>query len=207
MTSSSDAGGTEESIMREATVTRNTRETQITVSVRLDGKGESEISTGIGFFDHMLTALSRHSGISMQVRTKGDLEVDGHHSVEDTGIVLGQALNEALGDKSGIARYGSAYIPMDEALSFCALDLSNRPYLVFRGEFTNQMIGSYDACLTEEFFRALAVNAGITLHLDMMYGSNDHHKCEALFKAFAHALKEAVQETDGRVLSTKGALG
>lgn len=193
--------------MREATVTRNTRETQITVSVRLDGKGESEISTGIGFFDHMLTALSRHSGISMQVRTKGDLEVDGHHSVEDTGIVLGQALNEALGDKSGIARYGSAYIPMDEALSFCALDLSNRPYLVFRGEFTNQMIGGYDACLTEEFFRALAVNAGITLHLDMMYGSNDHHKCEALFKAFAHALKAAVQETDGRVLSTKGALG
>ena len=193
--------------MREATVTRNTRETQITVSVRLDGKGESEISTGIGFFDHMLTALSRHSGISMQVRTKGDLEVDGHHSVEDTGIVLGQALNEALGDKSGIARYGSAYIPMDEALSFCALDLSNRPYLVFRGEFTNQTIGGYDACLTEEFFRALAVNAGITLHLDMMYGSNDHHKCEALFKAFAHALKAAVQETDGRVLSTKGALG
>ncbi len=192
--------------MREATVTRNTRETQITVTVRLDGRGESDISTGIGFFDHMLTALSRHSGISMTVRVKGDLEVDGHHSVEDTGIVLGQALNKALGDKSGIARYGSAYIPMDEALSFCALDLSNRPFLVFRGEFTNQMIGSYDACLTEEFFRALAVNAGITLHLDMCYGKNDHHKCEALFKAFAHALKAAVAETDGTVLSTKGAL-
>jgi imidazoleglycerol-phosphate dehydratase len=192
--------------MREATVTRNTRETQITVTVRLDGGGESDISTGIGFFDHMLPALSRHSGISMTVRVKGDLEVDGHHSVEDTGIVLGQALNKALGDKSGIARYGSAYIPMDEALSFCALDLSNRPFLVFRGEFTNQMIGSYDACLTEEFFRALAVNAGITLHLDMCYGKNDHHKCEALFKAFAHALKAAVAETDGTVLSTKGAL-
>ena len=194
--------------MREATVTRNTRETQITVSVRLDGKGESNISTGIGFFDHMLTALSRHSGISMDIKANGDLYVDGHHTVEDTGIVLGQALNQALGDKSGIARYGSAYIPMDEALSFCSLDLSNRPFVVFRGEFTNQMIGQYDACLTEEFFRALAVNAGITLHLDMCYGKNDHHKCEALFKAFAHALKAAVKENeDGTVLSTKGALG
>ena len=193
--------------MREATVTRNTRETQITVSVKLDGKGESKISTGIGFFDHMLTALSRHSGISMDIQANGDLYVDGHHTVEDTGIVLGQALNQALGDKSGIARYGSAYIPMDEALSFCALDLSNRPYVVFNGTFTNQMIGQYDACLTEEFFRAVAVNAGITLHLDMCYGKNDHHKCEALFKAFAHALKAAVQENaDGTVLSTKGAL-
>ena len=192
--------------MREATVTRSTKETQITVSVRLDGKGDYEISTGIGFFDHMLTALSRHSGISMQIKANGDLHVDGHHTVEDTGIVLGQALNEALGNKSGIARYGSAYIPMDEALSFCSLDLSNRPYVVFQGEFTNQMIGSYDACLTEEFFRALAVNAGITLHLNMCYGKNDHHKCEALFKAFAHALKAAVQETDGTILSTKGAL-
>ena len=193
--------------MREATVTRNTRETQITVSVKLDGKGESDISTGIGFFDHMLTALSRHSGISMQIHANGDLLVDGHHTVEDTGIVLGQALNQALGDKSGIARYGSAYIPMDEALSFCALDLSNRPYVVFRGTFTNQMIGQYDACLTEEFFRALAVNAGITLHLDMCYGCNDHHKCEALFKAFAHALNAAIRfNEDGAVLSTKGVL-
>lgn len=193
--------------MRTATVTRNTKETQIAVTVRLDGKGESDIATGIGFFDHMLTAMSRHSGISMTVHTNGDLHVDGHHTVEDTGIVIGQALMQALGDKSGIARYGSAYIPMDEALSFCALDLSNRPYVVFRGAFTNQMIGSYDACLTEEFFRALAVNAGITLHLDMCYGQNDHHKCEALFKAFAHALKAAIRENeDGTVLSTKGAL-
>ena len=193
--------------MREATVTRNTKETQITVSVKLDGTGESDISTGIGFFDHMLTAMSRHSGISMTVHANGDLYVDGHHTVEDTGIVIGQALMQALGDKSGIARYGSAYIPMDEALSFCSLDLSNRPFLVFRGDFTNQMIGSYDACLTEEFFRALAVNAGMTLHLDMCYGKNDHHKCEALFKAFAHALKNAVQENaDGTVLSTKGVL-
>ncbi len=193
--------------MREATVTRKTKETDITVTVRFDGKGEPEIATGIGFFDHMLTAMSKHSGISMTVRADGDLYVDGHHTVEDTGIVIGQALMQALGDKSGIARYGSAYIPMDEALSFCALDLSNRPFLVFRGEFTNQMIGDYDACLTEEFFRALAVNAGITLHLDMCYGKNDHHKCEALFKAFAHALRIAAAENaDGAVLSTKGAL-
>lgn len=193
--------------MREATVTRKTKETDITVTVRFDGKGEHEIATGIGFFDHMLTAMSKHSGISMTVRADGDLYVDGHHTVEDTGIVIGQALMQALGDKSGIARYGSAYIPMDEALSFCALDLSNRPFLVFRGEFTNQMIGDYDACLTEEFFRALAVNAGITLHLDMCYGKNDHHKCEALFKAFAHALRIAAAENaDGAVLSTKGAL-
>ncbi len=193
--------------MKTATITRNTKETQITVSLSMDGKGNSNITTGIGFFDHMLTALARHSGISMDIRTVGDLEVDGHHTVEDTGIALGQALAEALGDKSGIARYGSAYIPMDEALSFCAMDLSNRPYLVFQGSFTNAMIGGYDACLTEEFFRAVAVNAGITLHLNMLYGSNDHHKCEALFKAFAHALKTAIRENeDGSVLSTKGVL-
>lgn len=193
--------------MRRATVTRNTKETQITVSVAMDGKGNSDITTGIGFFDHMLTALSKHSGISMQIRAVGDLEVDAHHTVEDTGIVLGQALAQALGDKAGIARYGSAFIPMDEALSFCSLDLSNRPFLVFQGSFTNAMIGSYDACLTEEFFRALAFNAGITLHLNMMYGNNDHHKCEALYKAFAHALKKAIcPNADGTILSTKGVL-
>ena len=193
--------------MRTATVTRTTRETEITVSVTLDGKGEYAISTGIGFFDHMLTAFAAHSGISMIIRADGDLEVDGHHTVEDTGIVLGQALREALGEKAGIARYGSAYIPMDEALSFCALDLSNRPFLVFKGEFTNQTIGQFDTCLAEEFFRALCVHAGITLHLEMCYGKNDHHKCEALFKAFAHAMKQAIAENaDGSTLSTKGAL-
>jgi len=193
--------------MKTGTVERKTRETDIKISVVLDGKGNSEIDTGIGFFDHMLTALSKHSGISMDIKVKGDLEVDGHHTVEDTGIVLGQAMAQALGDKSGIARYGSAYIPMDEALSFCSLDISNRPFLVFKGEFTNQMIGGYDACLTEEFFRAFAFNAGITLHLDMVYGSNDHHKCEALFKACAHALKMAVKQTDnGETLSTKGTI-
>lgn len=193
--------------MKTGTVERKTRETDIKISIVLDNKGNSDIDTGIGFFDHMLTALSKHSGISMDIKVKGDLEVDGHHTVEDTGIVLGQALCQALGDKSGITRYGSAYIPMDEALSFCSLDISNRPFLVFKGGFANQMIGGYDACLTEEFFRAFAFNAGITLHLDMVYGSNDHHKCEALFKACAHALKMAVKPTDnGETLSTKGTL-
>ena len=193
--------------MKHGFIERNTLETQITADVTLDNKGEYDIDTGIGFFDHMLTALSKHSGISMKIKCKGDLNVDGHHSVEDTGIALGQALAQALGDKSGIARYGSAYIPMDEALSFCSLDISNRPFLVFMGEFENQMIGEYDACLTEEFFRAFAFNAGITLHLNMLYGKNDHHKCEALFKAVAHALKMAVKPLgDGQTLSTKGSL-
>ncbi|MBE6844634.1 MAG: imidazoleglycerol-phosphate dehydratase HisB [Ruminococcus sp.] len=193
--------------MKTGIVERKTKETQITVEVKLDNKGVSDINTGIGFFDHMLTALSKHSGISMNIKCTGDLYVDAHHSVEDTGIVLGQALSKALGDKSGIARYGSAYIPMDEALSFCSLDISNRPFLVFNGEFTNQMIGQYDACLTEEFFRAFAFNAGITLHLNMVYGTNDHHKCEALFKAVAHALKMAVKPLEnGETLSTKGTL-
>lgn len=193
--------------MRESRIKRTTRETDIDVKVCLDGQGRADIDTGIGFFDHMLTALSVHSGISMTIRVKGDLHVDGHHTVEDTGIVLGKALGEALGDKSGITRYGSAFIPMDEALSFCSLDISNRPFLVFQGSFTNAMIGSYDACLTEEFFRAFAFNAGITLHINMMYGSNDHHKCEAAFKAVAHALKTAVTPlSDGKTLSTKGVL-
>ena len=193
--------------MRESQIKRTTRETDIDVKVCLDGQGKADIDTGIGFFDHMLTALSVHSGISMTIRVKGDLHVDGHHAVEDTGIVLGKALGEVLGDKSGITRYGSAFIPMDEALSFCSLDISNRPFLVFQGSFTNAMIGSYDACLTEEFFRAFAFNAGITLHINMMYGSNDHHKCEAAFKAVAHALKTAVTPlSDGKTLSTKGVL-
>lgn len=193
--------------MRSGNAERKTKETDIKVSVILDGKGNADIKTGIGFFDHMLTALSVHSGISMQIHCNGDLYVDGHHSVEDTGIVLGTALSEALGNKSGIARYGCAYIPMDEALAFCSLDISNRPFLVFKGEFTNQMIGEYDACLTEEFFRAFAFNAGITLHINMLYGTNDHHKCEAAFKAVANALKTAVTELgNGETLSTKGRL-
>ncbi|MCI8776633.1 MAG: imidazoleglycerol-phosphate dehydratase HisB [Oscillospiraceae bacterium] len=193
--------------MRKAKISRKTRETDITAEVILDGKGIAQIETGIGFFDHMLTALSVHSGISILLKCIGDLNVDCHHSVEDTGIVLGQAFNEALKDKSGIERYGSAYIPMDEALGFCSLDISNRPFLVFKGEFTNQMIGEYDTCMTEEFFRAFAFNAGITLHVNMVYGTNDHHKCEAIFKACAHALKKAIRLNDtGETLSTKGSL-
>lgn len=193
--------------MRQAQLTRTTKETDIKVKVTLDEKGTANINTGIGFFDHMLTALSVHSGISMDIAVKGDLYVDGHHTVEDTGIVLGKALGEALGDKSGITRYGHAYIPMDEALAFCSLDISNRPFLVFQGEFTNAMIGQYDACLTEEFFRAFAFHAGITLHVHMMYGVNDHHKCEAAFKAVAHALKVAMTPLEaGKTLSTKGVL-
>ena len=191
--------------MRQAQLARKTKETDIQVAVKLDNIGTANIDTGIGFFDHMLTALSVHSGISMDIAVKGDLYVDGHHTVEDTGIVLGKALGEALGDKSGITRYGSAFIPMDEALAFCSLDISNRPFLVFQGTFTNAMIGQYDACLTEEFFRAFAFNAGITLHVNMMYGSN--HKCEAAFKAVAHALKTAVTPLEaGKTLSTKGVL-
>lgn len=193
--------------MRESEISRKTRETDIKIKVRFDECGKSNISTGIGFFDHMLTALSAHSGISLDINVKGDLHVDGHHTVEDTGIVLGQAFAKALGDKSGIERYGTAYIPMDESLAFASLDISNRPFLVFNAEFTNDMIGGYDVCLTEEFFRSFAFNAGITLHINLLYGSNDHHKCEAIFKAVAHALTQAVAlNKDGKTLSTKGVL-
>ena len=188
-------------------VSRITKETEINIKVELDNKGKADISTGIGFFDHMLTALSVHSGISMSIHVKGDLHVDGHHTVEDTGIALGQALAIALGDKSGIARYGTAYIPMDESLAFTSLDISNRPFLVFNAEFVNQSCGGYDLCLTEEFFRAFAYNAGITLHINLLYGSNDHHKCEAIYKSAAHALKQAVVLTEnGKTLSTMGVL-
>ena len=193
--------------MTTATVTRTSRETDITVTV-LPEDGKTEISTGIGFFDHMLTALSVHSGIPMHIRAVGDTHVDAHHTVEDTGIVLGQALGQALGDKSGIVRYGSAYIPMDESLAFCALDICNRPFLVFRAEFTNAMIGAYDACLTEEFMRAFAFQAGLTLHCSVLYGKNDHHKTEALYKAVAHALAMAAAPSGtGECFSTKGILG
>ena len=193
--------------MQTASVTRISKETDITVTI-LPEDGRTEISTGIGFFDHMLTALSVHSQITMQICAKGDLHVDAHHTVEDTGIVLGQAFAKALGDKSGIVRYGSAYIPMDESLAFCALDICNRPFLVFDAEFTNDMIGAYDACLTEEFLRAFAFNAGITLHVRVLYGKNDHHKTEAAYKALAHALRIAVAPTGtGQAFSTKGLLG
>lgn len=194
-------------IIRKAEIRRETKETDIYVSIQLDGKGTAEIDTGIGFFDHMLTALSVHSGISMNIQVKGDIYVDCHHTIEDTGIVLGQALGQALGAKSGIVRYGTAYIPMDEALAMTSLDLSNRPFLVFNCEFTNQSCGGYDLCMTEEFFRAFAFNSGMTLHINLLYGSNDHHKAEAIYKAVAHALKTAsAYNSDGSTLSTKGVL-
>ena len=155
----------------------------------------------------MLTAFAIHGGFSLEVCAKGDLYVDGHHTAEDVGIVLGMAFREALGDRSGIMRFGSAFIPMDESLAFCSLDISGRPFLVFNAQFTNERVGEFDTCLTEEFMRSFAFNAGITLHLRCEYGSNDHHKIEALFKALAYALKAAVKRnTDGSVVSTKGVL-
>lgn len=193
--------------MRTASVTRKTKETNISVTVSLDQTGSNQIHTGVGFFDHMLTALAMHSGIQLSVEVNGDLYVDCHHTIEDTGIVIGQALGKALGDKSGICRYGSAFIPMDEALGFCSLDISGRPYLVFLCDFTADKMGDMDTQMVEEFFRALCFQAGITLHLKCEYGKNDHHKTEALFKAFAHALKQAIIPlSDGGTLSTKGVL-
>ncbi len=191
--------------MRSAKIERNTKETQIKLSLSLDG-GEVDASTGIGFFDHMMTAFAIHGGFGLNLSVKGDLEVDTHHTVEDTGIALGQAFAEALGDKSGIERYGSFYIPMDEALAFCSLDISNRPFLVFDAIFNEERCGDYETCCTEEFFRAFAVNAGITLHINVPYGSNSHHQIEAIFKAVAHAMKTAVKENNNGVLSTKGVL-
>ncbi|MGN0650110.1 MAG: imidazoleglycerol-phosphate dehydratase HisB [Oscillospiraceae bacterium] len=192
---------------RAAEITRKTKETDITAWLDLDNSGKTEISTGIGFLDHMLTALSVHGGFSLVLNAKGDLNVDGHHTAEDIGIVLGMAFKEALGDKSGIMRYGNAFVPMDESLAFASLDISARPYLVFNAEFSNERVGEFDTCLTEEFMRAFAFNAGITLHLRCEYGSNDHHKIEAMFKALAYALKQAVKRnTDGSVVSTKGVL-
>ena len=190
---------------RTAAVERNTKETQIKVSLNLDG-GEVQVSTGIGFFDHMLTAFGVYAGVGLQLEARGDLYVDGHHTVEDTGIVLGQALKEALGDRKGIRRFGSAYVPMDEALTFTALDFSNRPYLVFDAPMPQERIGDYDACLTLEFMRALAHNAGITLHQKCFYGANAHHITEGLFKSLGLAVKDAVRIEGTAVTSTKGVL-
>ena len=190
---------------RAYSIQRKTKETQIEVSLCLDG-GEVRVSTGIGFFDHMLTALAFYAGFGLEITARGDLEVDGHHTVEDTGIVLGQALSQALGDKKGIRRFGSAYVPMDEALCFTALDCSNRPYLVFDAPMPQPMIGAYDSCLTVEFMRALAVNGGLTLHQRCLYGDNAHHITEGLFKSLGLALKEAVRLEGAGTPSTKGVL-
>ena len=191
--------------MRTAEIKRKTKETDISVALDLDG-GKVNVRTGIGFFDHMLTAFAVHGGFGLEVFVEGDLDVDTHHTVEDTGIALGAVFKKALGDMGGINRYGSFYIPMDESLALCALDISNRPFLVFNAEFKEERCGEYETCCTEEFFRAFAVNAGITLHLNVLYGSNSHHEIEALFKAFAHAMKIAVAPSGGGVLSTKGVL-
>ena len=191
--------------MRTAEIERNTKETQIKISLDLDG-GEVNVFTGIGFFDHMLTAFGVHGGFGLNVKVTGDLDVDTHHTVEDMGIALGMAFKQALGDMGGINRYGSFYIPMDESLALCALDISNRPFLVFKANFNEERCGDFETCCTEEFFRALAVNAGITLHINLLYGSNSHHGIEAIFKAFAHAMKIAVAKNNGGILSTKGVL-
>ena len=194
--------------MRRAEVSRESRETKISLTLNLDGAGKTDIRTGIGFFDHMLDAMCRFGLFDLTLRCEGDLRVDGHHTVEDVGIVLGRALREALGDRAGIRRAGSAWLPMDEALAFCALDISGRPYLAFDAAFAAPMVGAYDTQLTEEFFRAMAGNAGLTLHLRLAAGKNDHHKIEALFKAFGLAMRDAAA-LDPRiqgVLSTKGML-
>ncbi|MBN9887565.1 imidazoleglycerol-phosphate dehydratase HisB [Salipiger abyssi] len=195
--------------MRKASIARKTAETAIEVEIDLDGSGAYDNQTGVGFFDHMLDQLSRHSLIDMTIRTKGDYHIDDHHTVEDTGIALGQALVKALGDKRGIRRYGSCLLPMDDALVRCALDLSARPFLIWNVDLPTQKIGSFDCELVREFFQALATHGGITLHVDALHGVNSHHIAEAAFKSVARALREAV-EPDPRkgdaIPSTKGAL-
>ena len=195
--------------MRKATITRSTAETEITVIINLDGTGIYDNQTGIGFFDHMLDQLARHSLIDMTVRAKGDLHIDDHHTVEDTGIALGQALTQALGNKRGILRYGSCLLPMDDAQVRCALDLSARPYLIWNVDLPTQKIGNFDTELVREFFTAFATHGGITLHVDKLHGFNSHHIAEAAFKSVARALRDAVEvdpRKSGDIPSTKGAL-
>ena len=191
--------------MRMAELNRKTNETDISLNLYLDG-GEINIKTGIGFFDHMLTALAKHAGFGLKLTVNGDLEVDSHHTIEDTGIVLGTALMRAAGDKAGMARYGAAFVPMDECLAFAALDFCGRPYLAFNAEFPEQRAGEFDTCMVAEFMRAIAVNAGLTLHIKCEYGANSHHMIEAIFKALARALKQAIAIEGDGVLSTKGTL-
>ena len=194
---------------RTAEVARDTKETQIRVLLDVDGTGVSEISTGIGFFDHMLDSFARHGGIDLQVETKGDLHIDMHHTVEDTGIVLGQAFKEAMPGFKGIRRFGHAYIPMDETLSRCAIDFSNRPYLIWKVDFKTPKVGDMDTELFKEWHHAFAMNAGACAHLECLYGTNSHHIAESGFKALARALRQAVEldpKTHGHAPSTKGVL-
>ncbi|MFT6675987.1 MAG: imidazoleglycerol-phosphate dehydratase [Sulfitobacter sp.] len=195
--------------MRTVTLTRTTAETDVTVEINLDGSGSYDNQTGVGFFDHMLDQLARHSLIDMKIRAKGDLHIDDHHTVEDVGITLGQALTKALGDKRGIRRYGSCLLPMDDAQIRCALDLSARPFLIWNVDFPTAKIGTFDTELVREFFQAFGTQGGITLHLDMLHGFNSHHIAEAAFKSVARALREAVEvdpRKSGDIPSTKGAL-
>lgn len=193
---------------RCAEIKRKTAETQISLKLNLDGEGKCDIATGIGFLDHMLTLLAKHSFMDLTVKAKGDLEVDSHHTVEDIGIVLGEALREALGDKAGIHRYGNCFIPMDETLAQACLDFSGRPFLIFGAEIPKIKLGNYDTEMTEEFFRAIAMHCGLTLHIRVLYGSNVHHIIEAVFKAFARAVAEAaaVDPKVKGVMSSKGVL-
>ena len=194
---------------RRAEVARETAETMIRVALDLDGSGRAEVATGIGFLDHMLTALARHSLIDMEIAAKGDLHIDFHHTAEDVGIVIGQCLKKALGDKRGIRRYGAALLPMDEALAECAIDISGRPFLAWSVPFARDKVGEMDTELFEEFFRALAFNAGITMHMTLKAGTNAHHVAEACFKAAARALRQATEpdaRAGGAIPSTKGVL-
>lgn len=194
--------------MRTASITRKTSETDINVALCLDGSGKADIDTGIGFFDHMLKSFAKHGFFDLTLKVKGDLYVDCHHTIEDTGIVLGEAIKTALGDKKSIRRYGNMMLPMDETLILCAIDLSGRPYLNFKAEFTSDRVGGFDTEMVKEFFYAISYSAGMNLHIKQIDGDNNHHIIEAMFKAFAKALDEAVS-IDSRitdVLSTKGAL-
>lgn len=193
--------------MRESYIERKTKETDIKLRLVLDGTGVAKVNSGIGFLDHMLTAFSMHGGFDLILDCKGDLAVDTHHTVEDIGIVLGQAFSQVLGAKSGIARYGTFFVPMDEALAQCTVDISGRPFLVFTANFATERIGTLETQTVLEFFRAFAMHAGITLHINLLYGENDHHKAEAIYKAFAHAMRIAVTKKEqDQVLSTKGTL-
>ena len=192
--------------MREASITRTTKETDVSVTWNLDGTGKASIDTGIGFFNHMLELLAFHSGTDLTVTAEGDLDVDDHHTIEDIGIVLGTVFRQALGDRKGIARYGFFLLPMDEVLAETAMDISGRPYLVFHCDFTRENVGAMATEMTEEFFRAFAVAAGVTLHINVRYGKNDHHKMEGIFKSFARTLKAAVKVEGDQVPSTKGML-
>ncbi len=196
--------------MRKASLRRTTKETDVEVAVDLDGTGSAAISTGIGFLDHMLDLLARHSRIDVNVTARGDLHIDHHHTTEDVGIALGQALKQALGDMRGITRYADVHVPMDEALTRVAIDVSGRPFLVFKAEFVRDKVGAFDTELVEEWFRAFATNAGITLHVETLHGSNDHHIAESCFKGLARALRSALAidpRAAGEVPSTKGRLG